>query len=329
MKNSKTKKHFWRKIIFIVLFIFSFSLAPLHTADAWLSIPAALIGNGMNWLMKNIEGMITGIIKQAGARAINQMMSNIVGGGSSSQVMFITDWQDYLTRQPEQRTQSYMNDYLTQMTQGRGSVSSYTPSPSFEGVGNGAFNTGVSAFGNYSSRLLAMGQQQIAAGTQAAPIPQPTYSGNPNNMFDQFNFKQLDAYTTGVNNPWAFTNALEEKKMQSLEDERDIAMAKAIANAGFKGKEVNGQTIAPGSLVKDKMAQTEDIGNKILANASGISEVMSAVVTQLVTKSIEQGIGNVQAKVQKEIFTVANKAGQQLNQQINISGPKAVFKPSF
>lgn len=329
MKNAKTKKFFGKKVIFIIFLIFSATFAPIHTTNAWLSIPAAIIGDVMDWLMESIEGMITGIIKQAGATAINKMMSSIVGGGSSSQAMFITDWEDYLRRQPEQQAQSYMNDYLTQMTQGRGSVSSYTPAPSFEGVGNGAFNTGVSAYGNYSSRLQALGQSLLSANTGSAPIPQPTFSGNPGNMFDQFSFKQLDVYTSGVNNPWAFANAFESKNAQILAEQKRIAETKAMANAGFIGKETNGITISPGALVKDKMAQTEDIGNKILANADGIAAVMTAVVTQLVTKSIEQGIGNVQAKVQKEIVTVANKAGQQLNQQVNISGPKAVFKPSF
>jgi len=328
MSNPKTKKVFWRKIIFIVLFIFSFSLAPIHTADAWLSIPAALIGNAMDWLMKNIEGIVTGIIKNAGAKAINKMMSNVVGGGSSGGPMFITDWQDYLKRQPEQKTQGYMNDYLTQMTQGRGSVSNYVPAGNFEGVGNGAFNSGVSDFGNYSSRLAAMGRDQLSASSSTA-LPQPTFSGNPGNMFGQLNFKQLDVYTSGVNNPWSFNASLEEKRMQSLEDERDIAMAKSIANAGFTGKEVNGQTVAPGSLVKEKMAATEDIGNKILANADGLAAVMSAVITQLVTKSIDQGIGNVQSRIQKEVFTIANNASRQLNQQVKDVGPKALYKPHF
>jgi hypothetical protein len=328
MKNAKTKKFFGGKIIFIALFIFSFSLAPIHTADAWLSIPAELIGQATFWLMRNIEGIVTGIIKNAGARAINQMMSNVVGGGSSGQAMFITNWDDYLMRQPEQRAQSYMNDYLTQMTQGRGSVSGYIPSPAFEGVGAGAFNAGMSAFGNYSSRLASMARDQLVAGTRSA-LPQPTFSGNPANMFDQLNFKQFGVFTSGVNNPWAFTAAVENQKMESLEEERDIAAAKAVANAGFIGKEINGQTVAPGSLVKDKMAATEDIGNKILASADSLAAVMSAVVTQLVTKSIEQGIGNVQAKVQKEVFTVTNSASQQLNQQINTVGPKALYKPSF
>jgi hypothetical protein len=329
MKNLKTKKYFWSKIIFILIFVFSSSLAPLHTADAWLSIPAALIGTATNWLMRAIEGMVTSMIKKAGAMAINKMMSNLVGGGSSGKTMFITDWQDYLRTQPAQKTQSYMNDYLTQMTQGRGSVSSYAPAPPFEGVGNGAFNTGISAYGNYSSRLKTMGEQQLASGTSAAPAPSVTYSGNPGNMFDQFNFKQLDVYRSGVNNPWAFGAAVESKQMASLEDERDIAMAKSIANAGFEGTEVNGKTIAPGSLVKEKMAGVEDIGNKILASESNMAGVIGAVITQLVTKSIEQGIGNVQAKIQKEVVSVENRAQQQMNSAINQQGPKAIYRPGF
>jgi len=328
MKKLKTKKIFWRKIIFIFIFVFTSTFAPIHQANAWLSIPAAIIGDVMDWLYENIEGIIVGMIKQAGAMAINKMMSNLVGGGASGNAMFITDWQDYLLEQPKQNTASYMNDYLTQMTQGRGSVSLYIPTPAFEGVGVGAFNVGVSAYGNYSSRLNNIGKQRIASRTRRA-APRMTYSGNPSNMFDQLNFKQLDIYLYGVNNPWAFDRAVDSEQMLSLEEERDLYMAKAIANQGFKGQEVNGQTITPGSLVKDKMSGVENIGNQILATASDIGMVMTAVITSLVTKSIENGIGNIQAKIQKEVLSVQNKTGVQMNLEIDTIGPAAIYKPQF
>jgi hypothetical protein len=150
------------------------------------------------------------------------MMSKIVGGGASGKPMFITDWGDYLAKQPRQKTQKYMNDYLTQMTRGRGSVANYVSNSVFEGVGVGAFNTGVSQYGNHSSRLKAIGQKRIDKRSGTGSIPTPTFSGNPGSMFDEFNFKQLDVYLDGVNNPWAFDDAVASAQMESLEEERDI-----------------------------------------------------------------------------------------------------------
>jgi hypothetical protein len=78
------------------------------------------------------------------------------------------------------------------------------------------------------------------------------------------------------------------------------------------------------------MADTEDIGKKILAGASSMTEAISAVVTTLVTKAIEQGIGSVQSRVRKEVVEVQNKAARQIRSEINTIGPKAVYrKPGF
>ena len=145
-------------------------------------------------------------------------------------------------------------------------------------------------------------------------------------MFAKGSMKDLSTYVSGNNSPWAFTWNAEEERMNRLEDEKYKAMTKAISGEGFTGKEVNGQTVTPGSLVKESMANTEDIGNKIIAGASSIPEIMTAVISKLVTKSIQNGIGNVQARVQAEITEVTNRNITQMQNAVRTSGPGALYK---
>lgn len=323
MKDKKTKQNSLKKIAFIILFAFSFSLAPLPAkkADAWLSIPAAIVNAGLKTLLEMIQKVLVGALKQVAATTINQMVSKIAGGGASGGAMFITDWQDYLIKQPARNTQLYMNSYLTQMTQGKGNISGYTPNRAFEGTGPGSFNTGMSQYGNYFSRLVA--DTQSTLGRSLSP---PTYQGNPAQMFAKGNMKDLSTYVSGNNSPWAFKWNAKAEEMQSLEEERDLYMAKSIAGGGFTGKEVGGKTVTPGAVVRDSLSNSEDLGNKIIAGASSLPEVLTAVVTKLVTKSIQNGVGNVQARVQAEITDVTNRNITQMQNAVRTSGPGALYR---
>ncbi|OGI16300.1 MAG: hypothetical protein A2Z52_02560 [Candidatus Moranbacteria bacterium RBG_19FT_COMBO_42_6] len=323
MKHIKIRKSRLRKKFFVIFFVFTllFSSVPTHTTQAWMASEFAFLNNAIYWMMDEIKFAIVAALKQVAATTLNQIVSNMVGGGGGSGPMFITDWQDYLINQPTRNAERYMNDYLTQMTRGKGGIASYIPNKAFEGVGPGAFNTGLSQYGNYFGRLMADAQSSLMA---SAPVV--TYEGNPSQMFQKGNFKDFSRYLDGANDPWMFTASANAKTMQSLEDERDVYMAKAIAGQGFTGKEVGGKTVTPGSLVKDSMANTEDIGNKIIAGASSFSEIMVAMVTKLVTKSIQNGIGNVQSQVQRQINDVTNRNTTQIQNAVNTSGPGALYK---
>lgn len=145
MTNRKIKKYSSWKKLFVVFFIFSFlfSSVPTHPAQAWVASEIAIATATYEQMFQLIKSALLGALKQVAATTINQIVSNMVGGGSGSGPMFITDWQDYLINQPARNTQAYMNDYLTQLTRGQGSVASYVPNKAFEGTGPGSFNTGM------------------------------------------------------------------------------------------------------------------------------------------------------------------------------------------
>ena len=299
-KQKYIRKKIWSLALFLLL---GLCLAcPLTVRAAWMPGVDPAIQRVLDTIYEMIQGMIMGTLKQQAAQMLNQQMNSLIGGGQGGQAMFITNWQDYLVAQPTNRTINYMNDYISQMTMGRGSMTGY----SAEGF-----------FGNYVSSL-----QNSAMGVLDQSVPKVTFEMNPSQMFDAGNFKGLNQYLSGINNPWGFNQMVTAEYQRKLEENRLIAESKAKANLGFIGQEdAQGNTLYPGSLAMQNMANVQDLGNKIIAGAENIPEVITAVVSQMITRAMQQGFTQVQMKVNSEV----NQSSQKMQQSIQSSGPKGRF----
>jgi hypothetical protein len=230
--------------------------------------------------------------------------------------MFITDWRDYLVKQPEGRTRIYMNDYISQMTSGRGSRTGY--------VGEG-FLGGGSA-GSYNQMLSNIAKKE----TIDRQTPKTTYPGDPSQMFAQGNFKNMGTYLSGVNNPWAFSIAAQNEYQKRLTEEKTESQTRAMAYEGFRGTEVkgrNGQVLItnPGSVVKQAVTNVQDIGNKIVAAATHPEEIISAIVSQMMTQAIQQGIGMARNIVEKEVNKVTDQFMQATGGITRQVGPGVLY----
>jgi hypothetical protein len=299
------------------------TVTPYSKAEAalWPGVDP-IIMSVLDTVRTMIVSALTGAVKQMGAQLINKSISSIMAGGSGGP-QFITNWENYIVRDGAQKTNNYINDYLTQATQGRGSSSGYVPATGFEGIGQGAFNMGVGAYTNYSGRLV----EQAKAAILSEGTPQVTLNVAPDKMLSNGTFKNISQLGSGVNTVWGMTADGEQVKLQSLEDERDIAMAKAIAGQGFIGKEKNGQTVTPGSVAKEALTNAQNLPNLIIASSSTMIEAMiGMVVRTVVTKALNEGIGSIQSQIQKQTTGVTINAQNAINQQVQAAGPGALFK---
>jgi len=305
-------------MIAVILFSLSLNLSPLTVpkAYAWETYITTPLGVMLDTMISIVKGVLLGSLKQAAAKALNKEISNMVGGSSSSNAMFVTDWQDYLIKQPEQKTKVFLNAYIDQATSGRGSLSQYIPAGS-EGFGLNA--------ANYNNQLKIGATASIVNPKD----PKVTYVGNPSQMFAEGNFRNLSLYLSGINNPWAFNLHIQEKFDETKKNEQLTAAEKARAGSGFTGTESNGKTITPGILIKEQMAGVQNIGNTIIGNATNIPEVITAIVSQMAIQSIKQGVGKVQANIQKEVTTAQNQASSQLNSAVQQLGPGAQYTSSW
>lgn len=303
-------KFTFKKVIFIGFLSIALVFAPVQTHKAsalWGEFPAQIFKMGLDTIIKMIQGVILGAAKQKAAQSLNSSISSLIGGSSTQGAMFITDWTDYLVTTPATNTSTYINDYLSQITQGRGSSSGY------EGVGGS---------GSYAQQLVT----DAKSVTTETTTPTTSYEGDPSqNLFDEGNFDNMNLLFSDVSfRPIFIANGTVEYQ-KKLAQEQAIATAKSIAYAGFKGTEQSGMITNPGSLVMQNMANVQDIGNKVLANAQNIPEVITSIVQQMITSSIQNGIGQVQSAVQKEVTNVTNQATSELNSQASSYGPGALY----
>jgi hypothetical protein len=248
------------------------------------------------------------------------LATRLVSGGNDSP-MFITDWNDYIFGKANQASKKFMNDYVSQMTRGTGSSSGYRPAPGFEGVGPKAFNMGIGQYANYASQITEiLKNASVATGT-----PKMTFEGNPATVYSKGNFKADSDLRAAYNTPIAAEILAVKENEKQMDKQAIVNQTKAIAGQGFIGKEKNGLTLTPGSIIKGKLDEVLGTPDKTLASAKTIPEVLTALATKFVSDVMTKGIGTIEAKIAKERNGVTSKAGVQVKAQINTGGPGAYY----
>jgi hypothetical protein len=309
-----------RKIIVLIVAISiagNLFVAQPARADYWGgAYMASMMKQMMEVIYKTIQDALRGALKQAAAEMMHKMVGNLISGGSGSGggALFITDWEDSLVKQPQKATDVYMNDYFTITSRGKAGASNYTE------VGQ----TGQ----NYSSQLVAQGKASISGDVSQSSLQE--YTSHPSQMFEKGDWRAYNSYISSpFRNEYGYVLMTQSANQQKLKQEQEKASVQAIAYQGFTAQKKNGQVITPGSTLKDIQSQSEDMGNKILANAQSIPEVITSIVTKLVTQSVRQGIGNVQQNLQRESLNSNANSQQSMQNQVKTSGPGAVFKSGY
>lgn len=314
MPKTKIQNAFFSRNFFLLLFVLSFAFSPsFHPAQAWDALPANAWLFSAETVQKIINGIQMGAAKQAAVLALQQEATALVTGKSSGGPMFVSDWGAYLVKQPQADVNIYMNAYIDNAVNGRGSLKGY--------VAKGA--EGIGGNSSYPSQLAQMAKKL----TTEQPTLKMTYTGDPSRMFaDPKNaFRNLNLYLSGINNPWAFNINMQveaEKKKTELEK---IAQTKVIAGQGFTGKESNGMTVTPGVLIKDQISKVQTMGMDVVTNATNVQEVIASLASSMINQTMMQGIGQMQAIVHKEVTDVRSKAGLQTNNAVRTQGPGALY----
>jgi hypothetical protein len=295
------------------LLVFFSPLAAEQSQAFWPDFLGNAFGAAMDFMLQNIKGIMLGAAKKAAVTALQKEVSFMITGRSSGGAMFVTDWNDYLLAQPTSKADLYINDYITQSTSGRGSMTAYIPA-SGEGIGGGSYIS-----------VMMQGAKSITSNRPTQPVV--TYTGNPSRMFaGASGFANMNLYLSGINNPWAFNLNVQQSYQQKLNSEQQIAQAKVISGQGFIGQESDGITTTPGSLIKDQVSKVQTMGVDVLANANNLPEVIMAAVSAIISQSITQGVGNIQSSVNREISNVRAQSSAQQNSAVQTSGPGALYK---
>lgn len=290
-----------------MLEIFYFSSVP-KTQAAWIPGLDPIIMEGLMMIEDMIDSLMVGTLKQQAVMMLSIQVDSLAGRGANGQASFIVNWQDYLINEPQNATNLYMNDYISQMTRGRNSSSLYSAE-------------GFSGPANYGAQL-----GQTAGLLGSAKQQRLTYEGDPSQMLQSGNFKNMELYLSGVNNPWGFNIAVQAEEQRVLNNNRLLATTKGTAGGGYLGVpgDSPGTETMPGSTVGAMMNSKQTMPDRILEAASSIPEVATALVTQMISRSVMQGFVSVRSKTAKATAGVT-KYTNATNSAMGTYGPAARF----
>jgi hypothetical protein len=301
------------KFLLVVFLVFLFSLSG-NAQPASAVIPVNVVLNVYQTLIDSV----TAVAKQSAALMLNQAMTKAVGGSSPQ---YITDWTDFLEKNPKKEADKFLNDYLAMAAGGRGSLSSYIPvakgtsfnlglnDPDFEGVGPDSFKKGLAknnpemvrfiesaeaaasnSAGNNGTNYIASLIENARANTINKAFPVPTYVGDPSKMFENGDLSNLTTYFSGVNNPWAFQANAEEMYAEKLASEKAKASDKAQSSLGFTNS--SNKVGTPGVVIANTLSDIKSLGTSILADADNLPQVLVASVANFAISAVSGSLSS-------------------------------------
>lgn len=305
-KNKTIRFSATISVVFLAFLLTIFS--PRKAEAAWIPGIDPPIQRALDTAYDQLMGIIRGAAKQAAVKMLNGQL-DVQMGGQNGNVAFVANWRSWLQDDPEKNASLIVNDNLSKMLGGRGNSLSYS-------------SEGFSGTGNYANSLSQMEKDAI---NQENSLPKMTYEGDPSQMFASGNFDNMSLYFSGVNNPWAFDLAVQDQYQKELKLQISMNQTKVTAYSGFKGTVgSNGSITYPGSLTKELAANIQNLPNNVVAAATSIPEVISSVVSQMLTKMTQQGFSSVQKDSQNSQST-QNKLGSGIDGLISSNGPGAPF----
>jgi hypothetical protein len=109
--------------------------------------------------------------------------------------------------------------------------------------------------------------------------------------------------------------------------------AQFVAYSGYLPKKDGENIITPGSLIKDINAQVNNIGTLFAAGTSNPAEFLGymagAYVNRYIMETINEGVGEVKATLNREIKQVEKNIQQVSNDIEDAQGTISNFKPKF
>jgi hypothetical protein len=298
------------KSIVIGIFFLVVTALPAR-ADFWgMSIEATILGQSLSKIQRQIEGVTLAALKTTALSVIQAKVNSIVGGTNSTDSKIISDWQVYLYDTPRNTTKTYMTSYLTSATNGRSS---------------GNYSS------DYSSYLQSSAKSNLVTLSDSS-IPTTNIEevvSDPKTSLENGSLLAMDAYWSNpMNNPYGFTLMAQSEEQAKLEQEQQKQFTKSISH-GYNSTESNGKVILPGSTIGMIVANSQDMGNKVIASAQSPYELAGGVILSLVNRTvsglIESGIGSVQANIQREVNNVSNNTGIQVNSISISSGTQSTY----
>lgn len=317
------------------------SLAPNFCYAFWPADWAlnASLDTMLKELKESIKRAAIAALKEEAARTINETVNNAIYQGTGTGAMFITNWEDFLINEPQRKADIYINDLISNSYKGR-EMYNYVSSSSSSGffssangnqkvAGASAMREGVikgvsssSTSGSDIGIVMENVKKRIFdTSIQACPLTNLSGAYTKSNWIDF----EISISTPTCTEIGAY-QVFKPIQLSRLEQEAKMSSDQAIAGQGYRPAMSGNTVITPAITIAAIKAQAEDIGNKIIASANSIPEVITALVTRMAVKTIQQGIGQAGSYARREINSKVNNVAREVR---SATDPRQIFKPSY
>lgn len=293
-RNMKKKKI---QIVALAV-VFSFSVLVSPRAYAWGDgIPGAILKQTLETIQSQIEGILLSSLKSTAMTLLNTRVAGLVGGTSAGTSKVISDWKQYLYQEPEERVLLAMDNFYSTTLRGRSSSSGYYTA------------SGSRSYESY----LAKRTREVLDANFADPVNLSEVNSDPiGALNDSGDIGLFSRMMSSQNDPFIYALRAQKYEMALREQYRREAEVQAAAYSGYRGvRDNDGNVILPGSTIAQMVADTENIGNNIIAAAKNPGELIGGVISglanRMVTNLVQKGVGQVQASIQREIRNVDNQ----------------------
>lgn len=272
-------------------------------AGAWgEDFEAAILKQMLEKIQMQIDGLLLGTLKSTAISLLNTRVASLVGGSSTSASLVISDWRAYLYQEPGQKALLAYDGFKSATLKGRSSgFSSSSGGTSYE-----------SYLEKFSDRHVLDTNLMNSSTTLLGEL-----SSDPIKSVDEGDIRVISAMYATESDPLGYAIRAERFKMTADSQYQTEAQLKAMSS-GYKGvQDSAGNTILPGSTIGQMVADVQDIGNKVIAAAQNPTELVGGVITTLanrmITNLIQNGLGKVQASIQREISNVDSQIMSQVD----------------
>ncbi len=306
-----------QKVLFVITVLSSFVIAP--QSHAWGdAVIGAVVKQTMENIARQIEGALLGTLKVAAVQLLNNQVLQAIDG-SLGETSIITNFDQFLNTIPQEKANKVIiKDFLSQSLRGTESSANYVDPASSGKV-----------TGNYNSYLKEV---VLEATVNRKEIPKNNFAecntgkSDPRVAIAEGDFRAINCLVASpANNPIGIAISAENVYNKTLEEKKKEQEIIAQSPGVKPILDAAGNIITPAGTVGNTINDVTTLGTKLIAGATNPGEFLSgvvlSVVNRTVSKVIQQGTGDIQRTINKEIGSINAQTNKAIYDAQGILGP--------
>lgn len=308
----KTKKSI--AIIMIILTLACGMPRPAHAAVVWgtLNIAGDFVKQMLEEISTKLYDAIASAAKMAAIKQATSSIENALYGGNSSP-RNIENFTDFLITDSQDKAVTYAEDFLTD---------------ALRGTTSGDY-TSASGGGSLQSAIESAGKS-VLNGLEGKNTPTVDYANycDGDSYFSKGNFECFSAImSNSLNTPIGMALAIDQAAAAKYQQEKETATLIATSPGVLPQLDENNNVTNSSSVVEAIQLQQITLPLEALANGdnSVFSSLIESFAVSLITEIIEQGMGEAEQSLDKNLKAFENQYNSKIGDLSNSVGPASQY----